>query len=72
MLFVKEEAELATDPIFSPCAFKEKRRQISKKEDRIKLSKKRLVDGNIPYIHREEGNECVETMGKERKICSCC
>ena len=73
-LFVKEEAELATDPVFSPCALKDKRRLNSKKDDtgRIKLPKKRFTDGNSLSTNSKEENENVETKGKQRKICPCC
>ncbi|CAB4008321.1 uncharacterized protein LOC110040095, partial [Paramuricea clavata] len=54
VLFVRDEAELATDPAFSPCALKEKRKRESKKEERTRPVKKPLAGGNslVTYVRR--------------------
>lgn len=72
VLFVQDEAELTTDPAFSPCALKEKRKRESKKEERTRPVKKPLAGGNSLVTYGKEKSQDVETKNRQKKDCPCC
>ena len=72
VLFVKEEAELATEPAFSPYALKEKRRRESRKDERPRLPRKPSVGENSFFTYGKENNQDAEKGEKPRKTCPCC
>ncbi|CAB4045735.1 Hypothetical predicted protein, partial [Paramuricea clavata] len=72
VLFVRDEAELATDPAFSPCELKEKRKRESKKEERTRPVKKPLAGGNSLVTYGKEKSQDVEIKNRQKKGCPCC